>query len=61
MFKNVMFAHTKLTRFNNNCTEICTNVQFCAIFAQKQGRMCKWSLDLFLQLRIGKTGVINHL
>ena len=30
MFKNVMFAYTKLTRFNNNCTEICTNVQFCA-------------------------------
>ena len=25
-----MFAHTKLTRFNNNCTETCTNVQFCA-------------------------------
>ena len=23
--------------------------------------MCKWSLDLFLQLRIGKTGVIDHL
>ncbi len=41
MFKSVMSAHTKLTRFNNNCAEICTNVQFCAVFAQKQGGMCK--------------------
>ena len=35
MFKNVMFARTKLTRFNNNCTLYCTFVQFCAIFRQE--------------------------
>ena len=30
MFKTSVFAHTKLTKFNENCTQICTLVQFCA-------------------------------
>jgi len=31
-----LFADTKLTKFNGICTETCTNVQFCACFAQKR-------------------------
>jgi hypothetical protein len=35
LFKYLLFAHTKLTKFNDVCTKTCTNVQFCAGFAHQ--------------------------
>jgi integral membrane sensor domain MASE1 len=35
LFKYLLFAHTKLTKFNGICTKTCTNVQFCAGFAHQ--------------------------
>ena len=53
-----MFAGTKLTKINGDCTQTCTFVQVCAIIGTKDNQVCRF---LLLQFRIADACVVDGL